>query len=73
MPPGFAHGFCTLADDTEIVFRLSDYNDAALSRGLAWDDPQLAIDWPCGDAPAFVFAVDRGWPRLAGRGIIPGT
>ncbi len=36
VPPGFAHGFCTLEPDTEIVFRLSDYNDPALLRGLAW-------------------------------------
>jgi dTDP-4-dehydrorhamnose 3,5-epimerase len=64
VPPGFAHGFCTLEPDTEIVFRLSDYNDPALLRGLAWDDPALAIGWPCGDAPAFVFEVDRGWPTL---------
>jgi dTDP-4-dehydrorhamnose 3,5-epimerase len=65
VPPGLAHGFCTLEADTEIVFRLSDYNDPALLRGLAWDDPALAIDWPCGDAPAFVFDLDRSWPTLA--------
>jgi dTDP-4-dehydrorhamnose 3,5-epimerase len=65
VPAGFAHGFCTLEPDTEIVFRLTDYNDPALLRGLAWDDSALAIDWPCGAAPGFVFEVDRGWPTLA--------
>jgi dTDP-4-dehydrorhamnose 3,5-epimerase len=63
--PGFAHGFCTLEPDTEIVFRLSDYNEPALLRGLAWDDPALGIAWPCGAAPGFVFEVDRRWPTLA--------
>jgi dTDP-4-dehydrorhamnose 3,5-epimerase len=65
VPPGFAHGFCTLEPDTEIVFRLTDYNDPALLRGLAWNDPALGIDWPCGSAPGFVFEVDRSWPVLA--------
>jgi dTDP-4-dehydrorhamnose 3,5-epimerase len=65
VPPGFAHGFCTLEPDTEVVFRLSDFNDPALLRGLAWDDPALRIDWPCGAMAQRLFDVDRGWPRLA--------
>lgn len=64
VPPGFAHGFCTLEPDTEVVFRLSDYNEPALLRGLHWNDPALGIGWPCGDAPARLFDVDRDWPRL---------
>ena len=65
VPPGFAHGFCTLEPDTEVTFRLSDFNDPALLRGLHWNDPALAIAWPCGPAPARIFDVDRAWPRLA--------
>ena len=65
VPPGFAHGFCTLEPDTEIAFRLTDYNDRAHAGGLLWNDPQLAIAWPCGDAPAWVAPVDREWPTLA--------
>jgi len=65
VPPGFAHGFCTLEPDTEIVFRLSDYNEPELLRGLRWDDPALGIVWPCGAAPGFVFPVDQDWPLLA--------
>jgi len=65
VPPGFAHGFCTLEPDTEVVFRLSDFNDPALLRGLRWDDPALRIDWPCGATPARLFDVDRAWPALA--------
>jgi dTDP-4-dehydrorhamnose 3,5-epimerase len=65
VPPGFAHGFCTLEHDTEVAFRLTDYNDRTLAGGLLWNDPALRIDWPCGAAPAYVFPADRGWPTLA--------
>jgi dTDP-4-dehydrorhamnose 3,5-epimerase len=65
VPPGFAHGFCTLEPDTEVVFALSDFNEPALLRGLAWDDPALAIPWACGAEPALLFDVDRQWPCLA--------
>jgi dTDP-4-dehydrorhamnose 3,5-epimerase len=65
VPPGFAHGFCTLEPDTEIAFRLTDYNDRAHAGGLLWNDPALRIEWPCGDEPGFVFPVDRAWPPLA--------
>lgn len=65
VPPGFAHGFCTLEPDTEVVFRLTDYNEPALQRGLRWNDPALGIAWPCGARPGFVFDVDETWPVLA--------
>jgi dTDP-4-dehydrorhamnose 3,5-epimerase len=65
VPPGFAHGFCTLEPDTEVTFRLTDYNDRAFAGGLLWNDPALGIAWPCGDAPAHVYPADREWPQLA--------
>jgi dTDP-4-dehydrorhamnose 3,5-epimerase len=65
VPPGFAHGFCTLEDDTEVSFRLTDYNDKALAGGLRWNDPALEIGWPCADRPGYVFPVDHDWPLLA--------
>ena len=65
VPPGFAHGFCTLEPDTEVVFRLTDYNEPALLRGLRWNDPALGIGWPCGPNPGYVFTVDEAWPALA--------
>jgi dTDP-4-dehydrorhamnose 3,5-epimerase len=64
VPPGFAHGFCTLEPDTEVVFALSDFNAPDLLRGLSWNDPALGIEWPCADSPALLFDVDRRWPGL---------
>ena len=64
VPPGFAHGFCTLEPDTEIAFRLTDYNNRDHAGGLLWDDPGLGIAWPCGDRPAWVFPLDRQWSAL---------
>ena len=66
VPPGFAHGFCTLEPDTEVVFALSDYNAPDLLRGLQWNDPALGIAWPCGDTPALLLDADRRWPALSG-------
>jgi dTDP-4-dehydrorhamnose 3,5-epimerase len=64
VPPGLAHGFCTLEDDTEVSFRLTDYNDKDHLRGLLWNDPQLDIQWPCLEQPRYIYKVDQSWPTL---------
>lgn len=46
IPQGFAHGFATLSELADIVYKVGSYYDAATERGLAWDDPDLGIDWP---------------------------
>lgn len=50
IPAGFAHGFVVLSAHADVAYKLGTPYDAALEHGLAWDDPTLAIDWPC-EAP----------------------
>jgi dTDP-4-dehydrorhamnose 3,5-epimerase len=62
LPVGFAHGFCVVSDVADVLYRVSSYYDPELERGLAWDDPALAIPWP---APIPVLSDrDRGNPGL---------
>jgi len=51
IPPGFAHGFLALTDDTEILYKTSDYYAPDCDRGIAWNDPEIGIDWPLNGAP----------------------
>jgi dTDP-4-dehydrorhamnose 3,5-epimerase len=64
VPAGFAHGFCTLEPETEIAYKASDYYDPGLERGVAWDDPELALPWPVAAGRAVLSDKDRRLPRL---------
>jgi len=46
VPVGFAHGFCVVSDVAEFLYKVTSYYDPAAERGVAWDDPDLAIAWP---------------------------
>ncbi len=46
VPPGFAHGFLVLSETAEIAYRCSDYYAPEHERTLAWDDPQIGVQWP---------------------------
>jgi dTDP-4-dehydrorhamnose 3,5-epimerase len=65
IPEGFAHGFCTLAEDTEVLYKLSAYYAPAAEGGIAWDDPELGIAWPVTRQEANLSAKDARLPRLA--------
>jgi dTDP-4-dehydrorhamnose 3,5-epimerase len=49
VPPGFAHGFLALSDDTDFLYKCTDYYAPELERSIAWNDPDLAIGWPLAD------------------------
>jgi dTDP-4-dehydrorhamnose 3,5-epimerase len=46
IPEGFAHGFLTLADNTEVFYQMSEFYSAEHARGVRWDDPAFNIEWP---------------------------
>jgi dTDP-4-dehydrorhamnose 3,5-epimerase len=46
IPEGFAHGFLTLADDTEVFYQMSEFYAPDYARGVRWNDPAIAIQWP---------------------------
>jgi dTDP-4-dehydrorhamnose 3,5-epimerase len=65
VPAGFAHGFCTLEPDCEVLYKVTEYYSAEHDRGLAWDDPALGIPWPVGPGAAVLSAKDTAQPRLS--------
>jgi dTDP-4-dehydrorhamnose 3,5-epimerase len=65
VPRGFAHGYCTLEDDTEVAYKVDDYYAPESEGGLAWDDPTLAIAWPVAAAEAALSNRDRKLPHFA--------
>lgn len=46
IPEGFAHGFVTLEDETEVFYQMSDFHDPESARGVRWNDPAFGIVWP---------------------------
>lgn len=70
VPPGFAHGFCTLTDDCEVAYLVTDYYSAGHDRGLLWNDPDLAIAWPAADTDVVLSDKDRRQPRLRDLGSV---
>ncbi|KAA9389001.1 dTDP-4-dehydrorhamnose 3,5-epimerase [Neorhizobium galegae] len=65
LPPGFAHGFCTLTADTVITYKVTDYYSAEHERGLLWNDPEIGIEWPVAADKAILSEKDRDQPKLS--------
>ena len=63
VPVGFAHGFCVLSDEADVVYKCSSYYDPATEAGIAYDDPDVGIAWP--NLELLVSERDRAAPRLA--------
>jgi dTDP-4-dehydrorhamnose 3,5-epimerase len=47
-PIGFAHGFCVVSQIADVLYKISSYYDESVERGIAYDDPEIGIQWPSG-------------------------
>lgn len=64
VPEGFAHGFLTLEDDTEVFYQISEFYRPESQRGFRWDDPAFAIAWPA--EVRLISDRDRSYPDFGG-------
>jgi dTDP-4-dehydrorhamnose 3,5-epimerase len=64
VPVGFAHGFCVLSESADVLYKQTAYYDPALERGIAWNDPDVAIQWPLPAEELIVSERDAAAPRL---------
>ena len=64
VPAGFAHGFQTLADDTEVFYQVSAFYTPGAEGGVRYDDPAFAVSWPL--PVSVISAKDAAWPDFTG-------
>lgn len=64
VPVGFAHGFCTLTENAEVLYKVSAEYGPAEEGGVLWNDPDLGIAWPIAAEEATLSPRDRDWPRF---------
>lgn len=65
VPPGYAHGFCTLEPDTMVFYKVTNFYDPSAERSLLWSDPALGIAWPVESAEARLSDKDQIAPLMA--------
>jgi dTDP-4-dehydrorhamnose 3,5-epimerase len=63
VPVGFGHGFCVLSDEADVIYRLSSYYDPETEAGIAWDDPEVNVEWPV--SGPLLSERDKTAPKLA--------
>ncbi|HNV85713.1 MAG TPA: dTDP-4-dehydrorhamnose 3,5-epimerase [Candidatus Omnitrophota bacterium] len=64
IPAGFAHGYCSLTDGSEVLYKVTNFYSPRHERGLLWNDPDLGIEWPRLDREYALSERDQKYPRL---------
>ena len=64
IPPGFAHGFVVLSESADYFYKTTEFYEPSAERGIAWNDPDIGIDWPKLDIPFSLSDKDLKQPSL---------
>jgi dTDP-4-dehydrorhamnose 3,5-epimerase len=64
VPVGFLHAYCTLTEETEVIYKVTGAYDKTAERGVIWNDPDLRIDWPIAADQVILSDKDKVLPRL---------
>jgi dTDP-4-dehydrorhamnose 3,5-epimerase len=70
VPPGFMHGFCTLVDDVEVIYKVTALYSREHEVSVRWNDPAIAAPWPVAEADAVLSDKDAAAPLLAEHGVL---
>ena len=65
VPPGLGHGFLTLADGTDFLYKCTDYYSPQDERSIRWDDPEIGIEWPVEGLTPLLSAKDQAGTSFA--------
>lgn len=69
VPPGFAHGFLTLSETADVLYKTTDYYSPEAERSIQWNDPDVGIDWPLNGGTPIISPKDGAAPSLSAADI----